>query len=125
MDKKSFIDNVTVILKLKGYRKKGSYWYKDNDGILYCVNVQGSQWNKDNYYVNIGFALSNTDNKNPSILQWYGRHRCRGKDGELNISTEDLLVNMDDVFGKILSVSDIDIFLKEHTHTRIGTQYWF
>lgn len=56
MIKQEFIEEIRAPLKKYGFQKKGAYWFKKCNDIIFCINVQGSQWNKDNYYFAIGGA---------------------------------------------------------------------
>lgn len=123
MDKQSFISIIKPILKEIGYRNSGSYWYKVIDSHICCVNVQGSQWDKDDYYLNVGFAF--TTHKNPTILQWYCRHRCIGISGELNLLPEELLKNMEDIFGAVSKTTQIPNFLIDRNAVKVASQFWF
>ena len=125
MDKTSFISEIKPILKKMNYRKNGNYWYKLVDGHICCVNVEGSQWNKHNYYVTIGFSYYNPEHKNPTILQWYCRHRCQGANGELNILPEELLEIIEDVFDSVSTTEQVPDFLKQRNAVKVVSQFWF
>ena len=49
MTKNEFIEAIRSPLKKEGFRKVGQYWYKRNNDIIYCINVQGSQWDRNDY----------------------------------------------------------------------------
>ena len=125
MDKINFISQIKPVLKQQNYRKDRNYWYKTVDNHICCINVEGSQWDKDNYYVEIGFSLLSTGYKNPRLLQWYCRHRCVGEFGDRNILPSELLASMDSVFGKVLLTSEIDEFLKDRHASKVVSQFWF
>lgn len=125
MDKLTFISQIKPILKQKNYRKNGNYWYKTVNDYICCINVQGSQWDKDDYYVQIGFSISADKHANPSIMQWYCSHRCKGASGEVNILPQELLAVMEDVFNQVTSASQIPTFLKNRNATRVGALFWF
>ena len=125
MDKLSFISTIKPLLKERGYGKSGNYWYKYTNEIVFCINVQGSQWDKDDYYTEIGIAFPSTECKNPTIMHWYCRHRCKGSNGELNISPNELISIVDRVFSTIEGTKDVDTFLHESRASRVGLQFWF
>lgn len=56
MIKQEFIEEIRAPLKKYGFQKKRAYWFKKCNDIIFCINMQGSQWNKDNYYFAIGGA---------------------------------------------------------------------
>lgn len=76
MNKEDFIQEIRSPLKALGFRKNGQYWYKTYNDLLLCINVQGSQWDKNDYYVEIGAALANSGRKFPTLLYWEFCHRC-------------------------------------------------
>ena len=85
MVKQEFLAAIREPLKAEGYRKKGFYWYKTVNDLVFCLNLQGSQWDKDDYYFQVGVALHKDSSAFPTILHWLFRHRCTGKNGELNM----------------------------------------
>ena len=125
MKKKEFMEQISPVLKQLNYRKRGSYWYKTVDSHICCINVQGSQWDTDDYYVQIGLCLLPSKYKHPTILQWYCRHRCVGKNGEINISPQELLSSMENVFNNTTSTSQIDAFLCSRNAVKVVSQFWF
>lgn len=125
MDRKAFIDGLGPVLMNLGYRKKGNYWYKNGTDLVYCVNVQGSQWSKDGYYVNVGISRTNIEGSTPTLLQWDYRHRCKGEQGEINISPKEVLDILEEIMHSVSSSSEIDSFLYGRKYKKIGTQYWF
>jgi hypothetical protein len=48
------IKSLKLLMKDKGYRTQGNYWFKESNDIVQFVAVQGSQWNKNDFYVNVG-----------------------------------------------------------------------
>ena len=56
--KKQLINDLTVLLKAKKYKKKKQTWYKENDDLIVVFNVQNSCYS-DDYYINLGIMLKN------------------------------------------------------------------
>ena len=123
LSKAEMIRTLATALKSKGFRKKRAYWYKNIGEYLMCVNVQGSQWDSNDYYVNIGMAEYNAKNE-PVLLEWLWSHRCRGINGERNISLEEALANVEKYMNDYLMDSDISAFLRRNSATIVGRQYW-
>lgn len=124
MIKSEFIIEVAALLKARGYRKRGNYWYKSHNDLLLCVNVQGSQWDKDDYYVNIGAALALEDRKYPSELRWIIRYRCETKSGEdRNISPEDMLEGMEYIFSDLTTADQIPQYLSKRKVVKVANLY--
>lgn len=76
MNKDDF--NVTISEKLAklGYVRHRTYWYKPLKGILFCIYIISSQWDKNSYYVEIGVDESASLNSYPTLLYWKVRYRC-------------------------------------------------
>lgn len=77
MNKKDFLLVVHDYLKPLGYKKNKNYWFLSNGELVYCVNVQGSQWDTNGYYVNVGIAIEKDVGTKPSLIYWYVRKRCK------------------------------------------------
>ena len=123
MNKSTFISEIRPLLKKRKYCKQGNYWYKLVDSHICCVNVQGSQWDGDDYYVNIGFALQ--PQKKPTILHWFCCHRCEGEGGEVNPQPHEVCGCVDSVLEKVLETERISVMMAERNAVKVGNQYWF
>lgn len=124
MDKTTFISEVSKPLKEAGYKKTRNYWHKICNDLIFCINVQGSQWDRNDYYVEIGISL--LDNiSNPSLLRWHCRHRCHGMNGGKNPQPDELFSCITEIFERIQTVDDVEDLLREKEATKIGSQYWF
>ena len=124
MNKQEFIDAIKPQLKEIGYRKNGNYWYKEGADLICCINVQGSQWSADDYYVNIGFSLPSKTKNNPTLLHWYCRRRCIGEHGDVNISLTDFFSEYCNLFNAIQSFEQLSAFLTKNAQ-KVCSQYWF
>lgn len=126
MSKKTFMFAIKAPLREFGYAKYGNYWYKTCGDILRCIYVQGSQWDKDNYYVELGVSKADSSNLKPTVLHWIFRHRCIGKSGnEINILPQELFQCMDDTFSDVTSVAQIPQYLAKRNAVKVVNQYWF
>ena len=125
MVKHTFISEISKPLKELGYRKCTNYWYRTANDLIFCINVQGSQWDKDDYYVEIGISFRDDSIRNPSLLRWYCRHRCCGINGEKNMEPGEFLLYVSKMFDNIRSNDDVEeLLIKQHA-TKIVSQYWF
>ena len=125
MNKLTFLSEIAKPLKEMGFRKNKAYWYKAYNELLFCINVQGSQWCKNDYYVEIGVAFCSNEKSSPSLLQWYCRHRCIGANGEKNVLPGELLTSVSEIFDKIHSIEDLNNLLVEKQAAKVVSQYWF
>lgn len=72
IDKQKLISEITSPLKINGYKKRSTTWVKSSDpqnGIFTIINIQGSQYDKRDYYVNLGVYIQALGYKNaPSCI---------------------------------------------------------
>lgn len=68
---------VKTYMKEKGYKKRGTTWTKrTDDEISLVVNIQGSQYDKEQYYINLGIYVHALGTKGqPSISDCHMRER--------------------------------------------------
>jgi hypothetical protein len=125
MDRNEFSKKLGTYLKTNGFKKKGNYWFKLSLGSVFCVNLQSSQWDKTDYYVNIGFT---EEVSRLTIGHWFAQHRCQGEDGNsLNISFECFLSDYNKITQSILSYESVLTFLEQNSIStyRNGKAYFF
>lgn len=125
MKKSEFVTTIGAEFKREGFRKKGTYWYREKSDYLECVWVHGSQWEKDDYYVEIGFADKLLGQQNPSYLQWIAAHRCKGTSGELNICPQEVLKEFTIYFLNFSSKAEVIHFVNKHSLASIAGQHRF
>ncbi len=49
--KQKLITELTPLLKEKGYKKKGSTWYKDKSDLRILFMIDHSNYSKEEYYI--------------------------------------------------------------------------
>lgn len=125
MTKNEFIEAIRSPLKKEGFRKVGQYWYKRNNDIIYCINVQGSQWDRNDYYFEIGVAEHKENCTTPTLLHWLSCHRCEGNSGERNVLPSEALKCVSNTFRDINCLAELKKFLQDHHATKVANQYWF
>ena len=125
MTKNSFIDIMKNNLTILGYTRYRNYWYKENNGYLLCINIQGSQWDKNTYYVEFGVAFFNSTIEHPSVLHWNYRHRCIGKNGDTNIQPSDLVDFINEVHNTFPTLEELPAFFLKQNAVKVGNQYWW
>lgn len=123
LNKEKFLSDTAVILKQRNYKKRKNYWYLTVRDIIFCVNVQGSCWDKNDYYVNIGVKEHAGDMPYPTELHWTWDHRCFDKNGnQVNISIEALIDCMDKYFNDYISMGK-DAFFDKYNAVKVGPQF--
>ena len=123
MNKNDFLLAVHEYLKAFGYRKNKSYWFLSNGELVYCVYVQSSQWDANDYYVEVGIAIEEIVGPKPSVTRWHVRKRCEDESqNDRNISLS-VLKQAIDFFSDIHTVNDLTLYLERTPHTLVGLQY--
>ena len=120
MTKNEFISAAKTELKNRGFRKNGQYWYRNQADYLECIFVQGSQWDKDNYYVEIGFAEGTPEKRSPTLLHWIASHRCRGKQGDRNIELAEVFRDIETFFRQFSSKAALMEYLHAICHLKFS-----
>lgn len=67
IDKEKLISQITPQLKTMGYKKRNNTWAKQSDpemNIFIVINIQGSQYDKKDYYINLGVYIQALGQKN-------------------------------------------------------------
>ena len=67
IDKETLISQITPQLKTMGYKKRNNTWAKQSDpemNIFIDINIQGSQYDKKDYYINLGVYIKALGQKN-------------------------------------------------------------
>lgn len=95
MFKSDIIESLKPILKEKGFKKIRNYWYKTYNDMTFYLNIQGSCYDSNDYYVNIGIVLSSIQEKIPPIYEWDVCRRIFVDEKQLNISIDDILLILD------------------------------
>ncbi|MCL2062248.1 MAG: DUF4304 domain-containing protein [Firmicutes bacterium] len=57
MTKQACIEYIAPILKADGYLREKNSWYKENGDMLFCIQIQSSQWAKDDYFCNLMISV--------------------------------------------------------------------
>lgn len=67
INKETLISQITPQLKTMGYKKRNNTWAKQSDpemNIFIVINIQGSQYDKKDYYINLGVYIQALGQKN-------------------------------------------------------------
>lgn len=76
IEKKDLICEAKKLLKDKGFKKKNLTWIKYNDDVGIIVNIQGSQYDIDSFYVNLGVYIKSLGSKEfPNISDCHLQER--------------------------------------------------
>ncbi len=58
LSEEELIEYVKPYLKSKGFKKKNKRWTKDIGDFTICFYIQGSQWDKKDYYIRPGIFIN-------------------------------------------------------------------
>ena len=126
MNKQEFLTAIRPVLKEMHFRKHSNYWYKNLETVMICINVQGSQWSKDTYYVEIGATELPVEKRTPVVWEWTCRHRCRGTDNEkIGPSLDTVIHSLLQFQSELSKAGSIAAFLSERDATKGGKQFFF
>jgi hypothetical protein len=76
LSKEQLIERLKPVLKLQGFRKTKATWRKSTDDLVFVLNIQGSQWSKEDYYINVGIyikALGSDENPTANVCHIQSR----------------------------------------------------
>ena len=86
-----FISLVTPLLKKSGFRKTRTTWRKNQGESVAVFNIQKSQWDSNDFYLNVGLYYSDLGNEiNPAENQCHLRTRIEV--GDLGLTIEEALI---------------------------------
>lgn len=112
MDKHTFIDAIKADFKSSGYIKKGNYWHKKpGNGLIYSVMVSGSQWNKNDYYIEMGITEFSENNPFPTEMNWTLFKRCVFDGRQTNLLPDEAIVEIRSFFNTVKSISELRALL--------------
>ena len=64
--------------------------------------MQGSQWDRNDYYFEIGVAEHKENCTTPTLLHWLSCHRCEGNSGERNVLPSEAMKCVSNTFRDII-----------------------
>ena len=125
MNKNEFIQAIAPTLKSMGFKKRGTYWYRNvNEEIIQSLCVQGSQWSSSDYYVAVGISHFNANVQFTTILDWCLQKRCVSGNKQLNLSPEEVLLDAKLFYDMVHSAAELEDIISSNAVVKIGT-YWY
>lgn len=112
MLKSEMITSLKPILKEKNFKKIRNYWYKMQNGITFYLNIQGSAYDTNDFYVNLGIVFSLSPGKVPPTYDWDIFRRAFVDNKELNLELEDILLILDSFFKLFPTIEDAQTFVQ-------------
>ena len=112
MNKGDAIKYLKSAMKSHGYKTQGKYWWKEGEDVVLFCGVQGSQWDKDDYYFNIGIMKKShvTKSCHPDY-EWDLWARYPEKD--MQPDAHDIVPFVLNIHNKMDSIEKINVFLTE------------
>lgn len=127
MLKSEIIPALKVALKEKGFKKVRNYWYKSQNEMTFYLNVQGSTYCSEDFYVNLGIVFSSFQGKIPPIYTWNIRRRIFVDGKETNLDIQDVLSVFSTFLNLFPTATEAKTFAenqkKQHQHIIITDRY--
>ena len=73
--KEQLIACLKPVFKQNKFKKTRANWRKEIDDLIFVLNIQTSQWSKEDYYINVGIYI-----KDLGIEQNPPEYRCHIRD---------------------------------------------
>ena len=110
MLKTEIIASLKPILREKKFKKIRNYWYKEQHEMTFYLNIQGSAYSPDDFYVNLGVVFSRNDGKVPPTYDWDIFRRVFVDEKQINLNLEDVLLISDTFFKLFPTIEAAQIF---------------
>lgn len=127
MFKVDMIVSLKSILKEQGFKKIRNYWYKVQNEMTFYLNIQGSAYSSDDFYVNFGIVLSSFKEKIPPIYEWDVCRRVFVDGKQTNFDLADVLLMFDYFLNLFPTVEETVSFVnsqkKQYQHIIISERY--
>lgn len=56
-NKQKLIEDLTPLLKERGYRKQKQTWYRQGTDLVIVFNIQNSAYDEEGFYINLGIII--------------------------------------------------------------------
>lgn len=116
MTKLEALEIAKIELKKRGFKKIRNYWILLNDYYYIAFNIQGSQWDKSNYYIN--FLIDNVNRYEgkpilyPTINhRFFSNNDFNTNDGQVNPSIIEAINELNLLVEKYFKLP-IDLLVK-------------
>ena len=81
LSKEQLIECFKPVFKQSGFKKMRTNWRKTTDDLIFVLNIQGSQWDKEDYYINVGVYIKSLGTEqNPTEYSCHIRSRIDERD---------------------------------------------
>jgi hypothetical protein len=76
LSKEQLIECFKPVFKQLGFKKIRTNWRKSTDELVFVLNIQASQWSKEDYYINVGIYIKDLGTEqNPPEYRCHIRSR--------------------------------------------------
>lgn len=92
LSKEQLIECFKSVFKLQGFKKIKTTWRKSTDDLLFVLNIQGSQWSTEDYYINVAIYIKALGTEqNPPEYRCHIRSRIDEKEKACSLICEEVL----------------------------------
>ncbi len=92
LSKEQLIECFKPVFKQCGFKKMRTNWRKTTDDLIFVLNIQGSQWSKEDYYINVGVYIKALgEDQNPAEYKCHIRSRFDERNKSCNLLCNEIL----------------------------------
>lgn len=92
LSKEQLIECFKPVFKQCGFKKMRTSWRKSTDELTFVLNIQGSQWDKEDYYINVGVYINALGTEqNPPEYSCHIRSRIDERDKSCSLICDEIL----------------------------------
>jgi hypothetical protein len=92
LSKEQLVECFKPFFKQYGFKKMRTTWRKSTDDFVFVLNIQGSQWSKEDYYINVGIYIKALGTKqNPYEYDCHIRSRIDEKEKSCSSICKEIL----------------------------------
>ena len=123
MTKQECIGHIAPILKTEGFSRIKNRWHKRKGDVIFCLEIQGSNFGKDVYYCNIYLAVDGYyDGEFPQ--EWQIEHRVFAtKNEQQNVHPDLILQKLEEYINNLSSAEKIKAKFKKDKNFQYDVLY--
>lgn len=92
ISKEQLIECFKSFFKQYKFKKTGTNWRKSTGELIFVLNIQGSQWSKEDYYINVGIYIKALgEDQNPAEYKCHIRSRIDESNKSCNLLCNEIL----------------------------------
>lgn len=99
-NKQKLIEDLTPLLKERGYRKQKQTWYRQGTDLVIVFNIQNSAYDEEGFYINLGIIIKKLMGEHDGICltNCQIRQRISGQNERRTLLTAEKLMKVLDLW---------------------------